>query len=251
MSSKTAGKGRDVKDRSKYVHQNNKLDWTFGIRELPWTEKQQQLLKLLQDKATKCVFITGPAGSSKTLVSVYSALKALNERKVSDIVYIRSAVESASQSLGFLPGDADDKMGPYAVPFMEKLEELLDSNAVTKLTQDGRLKTYAINYLRGLHMSVKYIIVDEAQSVTLKDLVTIVTRMGEHSKLVICGDLKQSDLKNGNRHDFEKFSRMFNDQDSQDAGIFQFEFTKEDIVRSEFVKFVVGKLEQHGYGDIA
>lgn len=185
-----------------------------------------------------------------TIVAVYAALKALLEKKISEVVYIRAAVESSSQSLGHLPGEIGDKMGPYTVPFEEKLSELLEGGTLKRLSDDNRLQTYAINYLRGLHFAVKGIIVDEAQNATLKELVTIITRMGEFSKLIVCGDPKQSDLKNGNKHDFEKLIAMFSDQESQDAGIHVFEFTKEDIVRSEFVKFVVGKLEQHGYGDI-
>lgn len=245
-SRKTSSRG----DRSIYVSQNKKIDWTFVLRELPWTAKQEQLIQLLLRKDVKCVFIKGPAGTSKSLTAVYVALKLLLEKKVSDIIYIRPAVESASHSLGHLPGDIDDKMGPYTVPFHDKLDELIDKGALAKLNSEKRLQTYAINFLRGTHLAVKAIIVDEAQSATFRDLVTTITRVGEFSKLIVCGDPKQSDLKNGSRHDFEKIIQIFDNPESQQQGIYTFEFTKEDIVRSEFVRFVVEQLEKSGYGEI-
>ncbi len=249
MAGKKPVSGRD--DHSKYVCQNKKIAWQFAIRELPWTEKQQQLIRLLQDHDTKCVFIKGPAGTSKSIVAVYAALKMVLDKKVSDIVYIRPAIESASHSLGHLPGDINEKLGPYLVPFHDKLSELIDKGSIDKLTAEGRLQTFAVGFLRGLHLAVKAIIVDEAQSATFRDLVTTITRTGEFSKLIICYDPKQSDLKNGSRHDIEKLVECFNDEESRARGIHTFEFTKDDIVRSEFVKFVVGKLEDKGYSDIA
>lgn len=247
MAGKKPVSGRD--DHSKYVYQSKKIDFALVVKELPWTPKQQQLIQLLQDKTTKCVFIRGPAGTSKSIVAVYAALRMLTEKRVSDIIYIRSAVESASHGLGYLPGSVEDKLGPYLVPFHDKLEELLDTATIKKLTSEGRLQAFAVGFLRGVHLAVKAIIVDEAQSLGFHDLVTITTRIGPHSKLIVCYDPAQSDLKNSNRHDIEKFVKVFNDEECRQQGIHTFEFTKEDIVRSEFVKFIVGKLEQCGYGD--
>ena len=238
---------RASRDVSKHVHQNKKVDFTFNIRDLPWTSKQQQFIQLVQDKNTKCVMVKGPAGTAKSCLAVYTLLHLLLNKKISDIIYIRPAVESASKSLGHLPGDLSDKIGPYTVPFYDKLEELLEQGVITRLIAENRLQTYAINYLRGCHFAVKGIIVDEAQSATFHDLVTVITRMGEFSKMLIVGDPNQSDLHNGNSHDFDKLCQMFDDEQSREQGIHTFEFTSDDIVRSEFVKFVVKKLEASGY----
>ena len=106
---------------------------TFYIDELNWTEKQKRFIELSFRKETRVILCKGPAGSSKTLTSVYSALHLLNSSKVSDIIYMRSAVESSDSRLGFLPGDADEKLYYYNLPFMDKLDELLNEATVKKL----------------------------------------------------------------------------------------------------------------------
>src|SRR4051812_4894432 len=101
------------KDTSPVIPQRNKIKNELTITQRPLNEKQQQFLDLALDKQTKIVFLSGPAGTSKTFMSVLAALKLVNQRRVSDIIYIRSAVESADSKLGFLPGEADEKMAPY------------------------------------------------------------------------------------------------------------------------------------------
>ena len=86
---------------------------SFDIKQLKWTKKQQQLIDLATNKTSKILFIKGPAGSSKTIVSVYSALKMVNDCNVNDIVYVRSAVESSDAKIGHLPGDAEQKLHFY------------------------------------------------------------------------------------------------------------------------------------------
>jgi phosphate starvation-inducible PhoH-like protein len=231
------------KDTSPYVFQREKVAFEFPIKELPWTEKQKQLIEILLDKNTRCVFIEGPAGTSKTLTAVYAALNLLKTKKISDIVFVRSAVESADSKIGYLPGSIDEKFEAYMVPFMEKLEELLEKGALNRLRHDERFSAMPVNYIRGLHWAAKLIIVDEAQNITFRELVTTITRMGEFSKIVFCGDPMQSDLPENKSGGFSKICDIFSDEDSKKYGIHRFEFTKDDIVRSEFVKFVVEKLE--------
>jgi len=232
------------KFKTPYVYQRDKVNYDFAIKELPWTEKQKQLIELGLDKNVKCIFIKGPAGSSKTLTAVYLALQLLRMKKMSDIIFIRSAVESADSKLGYLPGSIDEKLEAYMIPFMEKLEELLQANDRFKLKNDGRFSTTPVNYIRGLHWPAKCIIVDECQSITLKELITTVTRIGQFSKLFLLGDPKQSDLPVGKSGGFETLYDLFNDEESKAQGIYTFEFTEEDIVRSDFVKFIVKKLEK-------
>ena len=122
------------------VHQREtiKPKDTFYIDELNWTEKQKRFIELSSRKETRVILCKGPAGSSKTLTSVYSALHLLNSSKVSDIIYMRSAVESSDSRLGFLPGDADEKLYYYNLPFMDKLDELLNEATVKKLQKEKR-----------------------------------------------------------------------------------------------------------------
>src|ERR1051326_1656156 len=101
-------------DRSSHVHQRKKIDFQLQIAERKdITPRQQELLDLILDKKTRVIFLSGPAGTAKTYMAVAGALHLLNKRGVSDIVYIRSVVESASKSMGYLPGEAGDKLAPY------------------------------------------------------------------------------------------------------------------------------------------
>lgn len=231
------------KFKTPYVYQRDKVSFDFLIRELPWTAKQRELIELGLNKHVKCVFIKGPAGSSKTLTAVYLALNLLRQKKVSDIIFVRSAVESADSKIGYLPGTIDEKLEAYMVPFMEKIDELLQQHDKNKLKNDGRFSTTPVNYIRGLHWPAKCIIVDECQSITIKELITTVTRIGQFSKLFLLGDPKQTDLPSGKAGGFESLYDLFSDEESKEQGIYTFEFTEEDIVRSDFVKFIVKKLE--------
>ena len=95
------------KDTSPKIHQNPKIKDTIQIKTVELTEKQKQLLEILRDKNTKLVFISGPAGTSKTYTSILAGLHLINDKRVSEMVYIRSAVESSDSKLGFLPGEMD------------------------------------------------------------------------------------------------------------------------------------------------
>lgn len=231
------------KDTSPKVFQRDKINFDFNCRSLPWTEKQKLLLSILLDKTTKCVFIEGPAGCSKTSTAVYAGLQLLKLKKVSDIIFVRSAVESADSKIGYLPGTIDEKFETYMAPFTEKMEEFLDSSTIKRLHTDKRVSAMPVNYIRGLHWPAKVIIVDECQNLTYKEMVTTVTRLGEFSKIIFLGDPYQSDLPPNKSGGFSKMCKMFNGEDSKEHGIHHFQFTKDDIVRSEFVKFVVHKLE--------
>lgn len=231
-----------AKDKSLIVHQNEKLTRQIIIRQRPdLTNKQKEFLKLALDNNTKVVFLSGPSGSSKSFLSVLAVLELMNLKKVSDLIYIRSIVESSDNKMGFLPGDANEKLSPYLEPLLEKLEEMLDTSDINTLQKEKRIAAKPTGYLRGLSWNAKGIIMDEAQNSTFKELTTLLTRVGHFSKLFICGDPMQSDI-NG-KSGFEKMCNVFNDEESANKGIHVFYLTEEDIVRSEIVRYIVKKLE--------
>jgi phosphate starvation-inducible PhoH-like protein len=238
-----ATKKQPKKDTSPYVNQDKKQDAKISISEkIPWTDKQYDFFKQINDKHCKVMFLSGVAGTSKTILSVYSALKAINEKKVSDLVYLRAIVESSSSKLGFLPGSESDKVSPYLEPLMDKLIELVGFQAAEILIQKKLVSARPINFLRGCQFSGKYIILDEAQNLTFSEMQTFLTRIGEFSKVIICGDPNQSDI--GNKSAFTKVFSAFDNEDSQKNGIFTFSFGKEDIVRSKILKYIVEVLEK-------
>ena len=229
------------KDTSPKVHQNEKIKESVRIDERQLTPKQIELLNLLQNKTTKLVFISGPAGTAKTYTSILAGLTLLNHKRVSEIVYVRSIVESSDNKLGFLPGEMDEKMSPYIQPLIDKLEELVPRSDIEKLKREERIHGFPINFLRGLSWNAKCIVADEAQNMTKKELITLITRVGEFSKLFICGDPDQSDI-NG-KSGFVPIMNLFDDEESRNNGVYVFRFNEEDIVRSGLVKFVLKKLK--------
>jgi phosphate starvation-inducible PhoH-like protein len=232
------------KDTSPKVHQNEKIKESVRIDERQLTPKQIELLNLLQNKTTKLVFISGPAGTAKTYTSILAGLTLLNHKRVSEIVYVRSIVESSDNKLGFLPGEMDEKMSPYIQPLIDKLEELLPKHDIDKLKKEERIHGFPINFLRGLSWNAKCIVADEAQNMTKKELITLITRVGEFSKLFICGDPDQSDI-NG-KSGFVPTMNVFDDEESRNNGIYVYKFDEDDIVRSGLVKFILKKLKNIG-----
>ena len=231
----------NAKDKSPIVHQAQKLERPVTIRQRPdLTNKQKEFLKLALDNNTKVIFISGPSGSSKSFLATLAVLELMNLKKVSDLIYIRSIVESSDNKLGYLPGSAEEKLSPYLEPLMEKLDELLFTADVNTLIREKRIDGKPTGYLRGLSWNAKGIIMDEAQNSTFKELTTLLTRVGHFSKLFVCGDPMQSDI-NG-KSGFEKMCNVFNDDESRKQGIHVFYLTEEDIVRSEIVRFIVKKL---------
>src|SRR5574343_39969 len=129
----THKKDRSVKDDSVRVHHKHKLKNPITIRELTLTEKQKQFLELALNNDVQILIIKGVAGTSKTALSVYAALTLLNNKRVSDIVMVRSIVESADSKMGYLPGSSSDKMQPYMMPFLDKLDMFLSNQDIKHL----------------------------------------------------------------------------------------------------------------------
>lgn len=231
-------------DKSPFVPQRDKFSHEFKIAQRDdLTDHQKAFLKLALDKETKIIFVFGPAGTSKTYISVLAILELMQMQRLSDLIYIRAVVESADHSMGYLPGDADEKLSPYMAPLLDKLDEMLDIPTIKQLQKENRITAKPIGFLRGLNWNAKGIIADEAQNLTFNELTTLMTRMGQFSKLFICGDLMQSDI-NG-RSGLPDMVRMFDSDDARSQGIHVFEFTEEDIVRSQLVRFIVKTIEEN------
>jgi len=220
------------------------LKSTFRINNLKLTEKQKLFLSLALKPESNIMFVSGPAGSTKTYMAVYSALRHLSANEDLDLLYVRTVIESAEKGLGALPGDIEEKFNPYMMPLQDKLTEMLPktNTAKAEMLDSGRLQAMPINYLRGASWKNKIVVADEAQNFTFKELTTLITRLGIGCKLFICGDFMQSDI-NG-KTGFKKMFKIFDDAESKKKGIHSFSFTKEDIMRSPLQKFIIGKLEQ-------
>ena len=215
----------------------------FKQRDFKFTVKQRQLLDSILSDDVKIIFVAGPAGSSKTYMSVYGCLQIMAKDFEKDLLYIRSIAESADKGLGSLPGDISDKFDPFLMPLYDKLDEMVHEGDTAYMKQIERISAVPINFLRGANWNNRLIVADEAQNFTFKELTTLITRIGEETKLIICGDFMQSDI-NG-RSGFKEMFDLFNCEESLDHGITSFQFTNEDIVRSKILKYIVSKIEKH------
>lgn len=218
------------------------VDTNFKVvQKYKLTDTHKSLVELGYLDSTKMLFVDGPAGTAKTYCASLLALNLLRGHKMNEIVYIRSIVESASKSMGSLPGEVDDKFLPWTLPLMEKLNELLEPGEVNHLFDKNIIRAVPVNYVRGLTFTDSVVIVDEAQNLTFNELTTILTRFGENTKMLVIGDTKQSDI-NG-KSGFKPMCRCFDDNESEENGVFCFKFTDKDIMRSEILQFIVKKIQ--------
>jgi len=246
---KKAGR-KDVKnngevkiDESPQVYQDKKLSWPLNIKVIhKLNEKQLVIKETMLDKKTRCVFIDGIYGCSKTFLSVLSSLELLNDKKIDQIIYLRNPVESCSTGkIGFLKGESGEKMAPYAAAFYQKLDEFLPKPEVDRLIKEEKVVVMPVGFVRGHSWNCKAIIVDEASSMSYDDLFLLMTRCGPFTKIFIIGDtLNQNDI--GNKAGMIRMFKYFDDEESKKHGIFTFELkSASDVVRSGFVRFIMTK----------
>lgn len=208
------------------------------------TEKQIELIKLIQNENVNIVFIEGCAGTTKSFSSILGALQLFNNNQsIEQILYIRSITESADKSIGALPGNFKEKTAPFAAPLIDKLEQLVSPKDVKELISSKQIEFAPINFLRGADWKNKIVILDEAQGLSIREFETVLTRLGANSKLIICGDARQSDI--GRKSGFKKIMEHFSScVESKKWGIESFQFTPEDILRSPFLKFVIEEMDK-------
>lgn len=228
-------------DKSIHVPQKPKLKNELHIRPFKWTNKQQELIRIIQDKETNIVLIKGFAGVAKTLIAVYCALEALNAKKVGEVVYLRNPVESSSHTLGLMPGEFDVKMHYFLFPLLDKLDELLPPSEVNSLMNEKKISGGIVGHLRGKTYHNCFTIADEFSQCTKAEILTTMTRIGKFSKMLILGDATQVDIKNSG---FKDVFDAFNNDEAKKNGIHTFEFGKEDILRSPITRFIIETFEK-------
>lgn len=232
---------REEIDFEKTVDVPNNWDLDFKINEnYQLTPTQVAFLKQSLQKDTRMCIVDGPAGTAKTYIAVLAALKMLQRKQVDNIIYIRSIVESASRSMGALPGELDEKFAPWSMPLIDKLEEILSGGSGGNLLNKGYIKCIPVNFTRGLTFKNACVIIDEAQNMTTQELTTILTRFGTDTTYLLVGDTYQADI--GVKSGFKKIYKAFDDPGSIEWGINNFKFTTDDIVRSEVLRFIVERL---------
>lgn len=213
------------------------LNTKFGMKKIdPITKNQERLFNSYQEG--KNLLAIGSAGTGKTYISLYLALKDVMARnQYKEVIIIRSSVQSREQ--GHMPGDAKDKMANFETPYIDIVNDLFErGDAYQIMKQKNMIRFMSTSFIRGLTFDNALILVDEVQNMNIGELRTIMTRVGENSRIIFCGDTKQDDLTSS-RHKFDvsglrHFKRII---DKMEQNCFDtIQFTVDDIVRSGLVK---------------
>ena len=165
---------------------------------VPRTRNQERLVLALQDASQHIVVTAGPAGTGKTYLCVLAAVQAFRAGECKKIVLTRPAVEVEEEKHGFLPGDLNQKMMPWCIPLLDVLKEYYRPQDVATMIEDGVIEIAPLAFMRGRSLKDAWIIADEAQNMTPKQMVMLLTRIGENSKILVAGDVEQTDRNKGN-----------------------------------------------------
>lgn len=198
----------------------------------PKTKNQAALVNAF--RKNDLVFAEGPAGSGKTFLAVAEALRLVLSKKVNKIVLTRPVVE-AGESLGFLPGDMDEKINPYLRPLYDAINACLPREIARRLSENDMIETAPLAYMRGRTLSNCAVILDEAQNTTNEQMKMFLTRMGENSKVFVTGDTTQVDLPRKCVSGLSVALEILKNID--EVGIVY--LSGEDVVRSSLVRKIV------------
>ena len=196
------------------------------------TVGQKKYVELI--KKNTVVLGLGPAGTGKTFLAVAAASTALRNKEVSRIILTRPAVE-AGEKLGFLPGDLQTKIDPYLRPLHDALFEMLGAEAYARHVERGTIEIAPLAYMRGRTLDDSFIILDEAQNTTPEQMKMFLTRLGSGSKIVVTGDLTQTDLPFGKRSGLVEAAKILDGIE----GIAIHRFTERDVVRHKLVQKII------------
>ena len=199
---------------------------------------QEAYVKAIRENTV--VFGIGPAGTGKTYLAVAMAVKAFKAKEVSRIILTRPAVE-AGESLGFLPGDLQQKVDPYLRPLYDALFDMLGAESFQKQLERGTIEVAPLAYMRGRTLDDSFIILDEAQNTTSEQMKMFLTRLGSNSKAVVTGDVTQIDLPGGKKSGLKEVTRILKGID----GIETVYLNEKDVVRHHLVQEIVKAYEQY------
>ncbi len=202
------------------------------------TFKQKQYIKAIQKH--DITFAIGPAGTGKTFLAAVLAVKALLSDECDRIILTRPAVE-AGEKLGFLPGDLQEKVNPFLRPLYDALYEFIDAEKIPDLMERGKIEVAPLAYMRGRTLSNAFVIVDEAQNTTPAQLKMVLTRLGFGSKMIVTGDITQTDLPSHLDSGLIVARRILRNVE----GIAFCELTQADVVRHPLVQKIVAAYERY------
>jgi len=203
----------------------------------PKTDSQKEYIEMLDNNKYNLIIANGAAGTGKTLLACQSAIKELNDGKKDKIIITRPIVP-VEEDIGFLPGTINKKMDPWTRPIMDIFSEFYSKNNIKNMMKENTIEISPLGFMRGRTFKNAFIIADEMQNCSPTQMIMLLTRIGENSKIVVTGDLKQCDKDwSGLKDLLEKLELYYYDDSvkMRDDGIGMVEFTNSDVQRSGLV----------------
>ena len=204
----------------------------------PKTANQKHYVDAIDENTI--TFGIGPAGTGKTYLAMAKAVAALQSKEVNRIILTRPAVE-AGEHLGFLPGTLSEKIDPYLRPLFDALHDMIDQDSIPRLMQTGVIEVAPLAYMRGRTLNDAFIILDEAQNTTPEQMKMFLTRLGFGSRMVVTGDVTQTDLPSGAKSGLKVIRDILADIDD----IAFVELSSQDVVRNSLVGEIVEAYGKH------
>lgn len=233
-------KVKGTKQTLEYIEQPEKLHVkTIKCK----NTRQKEFLKTIEDK--EVTICNGLAGSGKTYVALYYALKALEKGQYDKVVLVKSVTTLDQEDVGFLPGDIAQKMDPFMYSYYGNIDKIIGEEWRKRLVKEGKIQIQPLAYIRGINIDNAVCIIDECQNLYLDAFKSIITRIGENSKYIILGDCQQIDRRHKKASILEKILDLFKDSDY----VGTVEFQPEDCVRNPIIPKILDKLkliEQQG-----
>jgi phosphate starvation-inducible protein PhoH and related proteins len=202
------------------------------------TFRQRQYVQAIRKH--DLTFCIGPAGTGKTFLAAIIAVQALLSNEYERLILTRPAVE-AGEKLGFLPGDLQQKVNPYLRPLYDALHEMLDPEKIPNLMERGIIEVAPLAYMRGRTLNNAFVILDEAQNTTPAQMKMVLTRLGFRSRMVVTGDITQTDLPTNQQSGLAIAQKILQNVD----GIAFCQLSKADVVRNPLVQRIVAAYEQY------
>lgn len=232
---------KNSKKKNKVIDATNELmpsPVLYRNRLKPRTINQKEYIRTVAENVI--TFCQGVAGSGKTHIAIGMALEYLLEEKISKIVITRPVVESG-EKIGYLPGTAEEKIHPYLLPLLDEVNHFIPTSQYAGLKTNNKIEIVPLGLMRGRNFHNSFIVADECQNASYDQLKMLITRIGNNSKMVLTGDVSQSDL---HRHMQGGFYNMISVLDGLE-GIGVSRLDHSDIVRHPIIGKIIGRLDNY------
>lgn len=228
----------DLLEVQEFVYRKNQEEDKFmssmSVNYKCRTENQGKLRDSIRDN--EITIVSGLPGTGKTYIACAEALKLIKSKpKYKKILLVKSVTQLKGEELGHLPGDLNEKFDPFLGSFIDNFEKIIGESLTKKLRELGIINIQPLAFVRGRSIDNTIIVVDEAQNITLDNMRTLMTRIGDNSKMIILGDVKQKDLRNKKDSSLEVIIDKFNHIDN--FGCVELR-NPEDVVRNPIIKII-------------